>query len=91
MTYVITTVGAALAALFGYLGVRFTSHQATVATSAMDAAEWERRYRSNAEKHLQWDLMIQQRVMDLERKVGSTLDPVPAPPPLFPDPPEGSS
>lgn len=87
MSYLITILGGAITALFGFLGVRFTQKQAAQATSALDAAEWERRYRSNAERHLKWDLMIMQRVAQLEARAGVDTVPMDEPPPLFPEVP----
>lgn len=83
---VVTTLGAIIAALLTYLGVRYTSRSARAATAERNADEWNAAYRATAEKHLRWDLMIMNRLLRVEQTVGIE-EPVPDPPPLFPSKP----
>lgn len=84
--YIFGTVGTLIVAMLGYLGVRFTSKSARRASINTNSTEWERRYRYNAERHLQWDFMIMNRLQRVEEHAGIEEE-IQPPPPLFPEPP----
>lgn len=84
--YVLSALGIIISALLAYLGVRFTQQQTRLANVDTDETEWGRRYRSNAERHLRWDLKILARLQKVEAQLGIDDEPIEDPPPLFPEP-----
>lgn len=85
LPYAFTALGGVAVALLGFLGVRYTSRSARLATVDTNSTEWERRYRANAETHMQWDFMMRGRLQRVEERL-DIHEPIPDPPPLFPKP-----
>jgi len=92
----VNAIGGVIIAVVTYLGSRFVGHSATRVAREQSDAQWNASYRSNAERHLQWDSVmrgtveqLQRLVNDLRRDMGRDpveFDDLPEAPPLFPNP-----
>lgn len=83
ITTLIITVGSIIGGILTFLGVRFTAHSSRQASRDEETVRWNAAYRTAAERHLRWDMMILGRLQRVEQ-INGIIEAVPDPPPLFP-------